>query len=154
MGFEPSRRDDLESLGYILIDFLKGTLLKCWYFEIVSFQLLKSYKITGTLPWKNITAASKKELGQKIFEAKSSISVDILCKDVPIEFKQYLNYCKSLAYDEKPDYEYLRQCFLAYVIIQFQFFKIMLCYARPSPVAHNILINILWRYPTKLIKSI
>ena len=83
-----------------------------------TFKRFLLYKITGTLPWKNITAASKQELDQKIFEAKSSTSVEILCKDIPIEFKQYLNYCKSLGFDEKPDYEYLRQCFLAYIILR------------------------------------
>ncbi len=38
-----------------------------------------------------------------------STPVEELCKGFPAEFATYLNYCKTLRFDEKPDYSYLRQ---------------------------------------------
>ena len=37
---------------------------------------------------------------------------ETLCKGLPIEFTTYLNYCKGLKFEEKPDYTYLRNMFL------------------------------------------
>ena len=37
--------------------------------------------------------------------------IDVLCKGAPCEFATYLNYCRSLRFEEKPDYSYLRQLF-------------------------------------------
>jgi len=35
--------------------------------------------------------------------------VEVLCKGFPSEFATYLNYTKSLRFDDKPDYAYLRK---------------------------------------------
>ena len=34
-----------------------------------------------------------------------------LCRGFPNEFAIYLNYCRSLRFDDKPDYSYLRKLF-------------------------------------------
>lgn len=44
-------------------------------------------------------------------EKKMSTPVEILCKSLPIEFSTYLNYCRSLRFEDKPDYLYLRKMF-------------------------------------------
>lgn len=38
-------------------------------------------------------------------------SLEDLCKGFPEEFAIYLNYCKSLKFEERPDYAYLRRLF-------------------------------------------
>jgi len=37
--------------------------------------------------------------------------VKILCKHFPKEFSTYLDYCRAIRFDEKPDYAYLRRLF-------------------------------------------
>ncbi|TID21151.1 hypothetical protein CANINC_003431 [Pichia inconspicua] len=88
MGIEQSRRDDLESLGYVLIYFCRGTL-----------------------PWQGLKAATKRQKYDRILERKLSIPTEVLAKGLPIEFTHYLNYVKSLRFDDKPDYIYLRRMF-------------------------------------------
>jgi len=36
---------------------------------------------------------------------------EVLCRSFPNEFAIYLNYCRSLRFDDKPDYSYLRKLF-------------------------------------------
>lgn len=86
-GIELTRRDDLESIGYMLI-----------------------YLITGTLPWFGIEG-SYSEKYEKIYKLKANISNEDLCKDLPIEMCKYMKYVKSLKFDEDPDYDYLRKLF-------------------------------------------
>jgi len=88
MGIEQSRRDDMESLGYVLMYFNRGNL-----------------------PWQGLKAANKKQKYEKISEKKMSTPVEVLCKGFPSEFSMYLNYCRGLRFDEAPDYMYLRQLF-------------------------------------------
>jgi serine/threonine protein kinase len=88
LGFEQSRRDDLESLGYVLMYFNKGQL-----------------------PWQGLKATTKKDKYNRIAEKKMSTPVEVLCKRHPVEFATYLNYCRNLKFDEKPDYAYLRRLF-------------------------------------------
>jgi hypothetical protein len=38
-------------------------------------------------------------------------STESLCKGYPEEFSSYVNYCKNLKFDEKPDYIYLKRLF-------------------------------------------
>ena len=35
--------------------------------------------------------------------------IEVLCKNYPPEFATYLQYCRSLRFDDKPDYAYLRR---------------------------------------------
>jgi serine/threonine protein kinase len=88
MGYEQSRRDDLESIGYVLMYFLRGFL-----------------------PWQGAQANTKQEKYQKIMEKKINTPVDVLCKGFPVEFAQYLSYCKALNFEDRPDYGYLRRLF-------------------------------------------
>ena len=80
-GIRQSRRDDLESMLYILIYFLKGKL-----------------------PWQDIKAKQKEERHKLIFQIKSKVTIESLCKDIPEEFAELLKYVKSLQFDEKPYY--------------------------------------------------
>jgi len=48
---------------------------------------------------------------KKISEKKIGTPVEQLCKGYPQEFAQYLNYCRSLQFEDKPDYAYLRKLF-------------------------------------------
>lgn len=88
LGIEQSRRDDLESMGFVLMYFMRGSL-----------------------PWQGLPARTKKEKYDKISEKKMSTPTEILCKSFPTEFATYLNYCRSLRFDDKPDYAYLRRLF-------------------------------------------
>ncbi len=88
LGIEQSRRDDMESLGYVLM-----------YFNI------------GTLPWQGLKAATRKQKYERISDKKMSTPVESLCKGFPDEFEMYLNYCRGLRFEEAPDYMYLRQLF-------------------------------------------
>ena len=47
----------------------------------------------------------------EIKRIKRKTSVEDLCKDLPTEFQMYINYCRGLRFDEKPDYAYLRRLF-------------------------------------------
>ena len=44
-------------------------------------------------------------------EKKMTTAVEILCKGLPVEFSTYMNYCRSLRFEDKPDYGYLRKMF-------------------------------------------
>ena len=52
-------------------------------------------------------------------EKKMTTPVEVLCKTLPsiihfiwlVEFSTYLNYCRSLRFEDKPDYSFLRKMF-------------------------------------------
>ncbi|PIN22280.1 Casein kinase (serine/threonine/tyrosine protein kinase) [Handroanthus impetiginosus] len=88
LGIEQSRRDDLESLGYVLLYFLRGSL-----------------------PWQGLKAGNKKQKYEKISEKKVSTSIESLCRGYPSEFASYFHYCRTLRFDDKPDYAYLKRIF-------------------------------------------
>ncbi|CAK78811.1 unnamed protein product (macronuclear) [Paramecium tetraurelia] len=88
VGLEQSRRDDLESLGYVLM-----------------------YLLRGQLPWQNMKASNQKEKYQKIMEKKQETTPEQLCKGFPYELTQYLQYCRNLKFEDKPDYHYIRNLF-------------------------------------------
>ncbi|XP_069154850.1 casein kinase 1-like protein 11 isoform X3 [Solanum lycopersicum] len=88
LGVEQSRRDDLESLGYVLMYFLRGSL-----------------------PWQGLRAGTKKQKYDKISEKKMLTPIEVLCKSYQSEFTSYFHYCRSLRFDDKPDYSYLKRLF-------------------------------------------
>jgi hypothetical protein len=88
LGVEQSRRDDLESLGYVLMYFLRGSL-----------------------PWQGLKAATKKQKYERIMEKKMMTPTESLCRGFPTEMAIYLNCCRSLRFDDRPDYSYLRKLF-------------------------------------------
>ena len=88
LGIEQSRRDDLESIGYILIYFMKGKL-----------------------PWQNVRTAKKQDKYQLIADLKSKIQVELLCKGLPGQFAEYLSYVKGLGFTDQPNYAHLKKLF-------------------------------------------
>ena len=89
---EQSRRDDLESLGYVLMYFLRGSL-----------------------PWQGLKIKSKGDRYKKILEKKKEIKAEDLCRDFPEEFKYYIEYTKELGYNDNPNYDKLKKIFLLLV---------------------------------------
>ena len=89
MGIEQSRRDDLECLGYTLIFMAKGEL-----------------------PWKGMKAETKENKRDKIRCMKKAISPEHLCQGLPSVFANFMHYCRSLKFEDKPDYAALKKNFL------------------------------------------
>lgn len=56
-------------------------------------------------------AATKKQKYEKISEKKMRTPFESLCKGFPQEFVLYFQYVRSLRFDEKPDYAFLRRMF-------------------------------------------
>lgn len=88
LGIEQSRRDDLESVGYLLLYFLRGSL-----------------------PWQGLKAGTKKQKYDRISEKKMLTPAEVLCKSYPSEFISYFHYCRSLRFEDRPDYSYLKKLF-------------------------------------------
>merc|ERR1712087_583783 len=89
-GFVPSRRDDLESIGYLLIHFLRGDL-----------------------PWQGMKAKNTKAKHAKIGACKQATMLEVLCLGYPPEFVSFVKYCRSLEYAQEPNYEHLRKLMTA-----------------------------------------
>jgi len=87
-GAEQSRRDDLESIGYLIIYFMKGKL-----------------------PWQIMKGSNKEDKYLKIYNIKNNISPEILCNSLPYEIIEYIKYVKKLDFEQLPDYNYLRGLF-------------------------------------------
>ena len=85
---EQSRRDDLESVGYVLMYFLRGNL-----------------------PWQGLKIKSKEDRYKKILDKKKETTSEQLCKNFPDEFREYLEYCRNLEYTETPKYDKLKSKF-------------------------------------------
>jgi serine/threonine protein kinase len=85
LGHEQSRKCDLESLGYMLLYFRSG----------------------GRLPWQGIKIEGSDKL-EKVKQIKMTLSVEQMCKGLPIEFQLYFEHIKSLGFEDRPDYDYLR----------------------------------------------
>jgi casein kinase I family protein HRR25 len=94
LGIEQSRRDDLESLGYVLVYFLRGEL-----------------------PWQGLKAKTMKEKYEKIMEKKISTQIEVLCKGFPgmiyfnnlEEIQVFIHYTRDLRFDDRPDYGFLKR---------------------------------------------
>ena len=79
-GNKTSRRDDIESLGYNIIYYMKG----------------------GQLPWNNTDDMNELE------SIKMNISIDELCEGLPEEIKLFIKYAKEMDFYQEPDYKYLK----------------------------------------------
>jgi serine/threonine protein kinase len=88
-GLEQGKKDDLESIGYVLI-----------------------YLLKGSLPWQSINVKNKLEKLKKILVLKIETPSSDLCNGLPQEFEIYLDYCKNLELETEPDYNMLKNLFL------------------------------------------
>ncbi|EDW12792.1 casein kinase I [Drosophila mojavensis] len=87
LGFELGRRDDLESLGYVLMYFLRGSL-----------------------PWQGLSGPRHQKY-EMLAERKQSTKPEDLCKGYPDEFAAYLIYCRNVRFETQPNYLGLRRSF-------------------------------------------
>lgn len=86
---EQSRKDDLESIAYILV-----------------------YLYKARLPWMGIKHKDKKEKYRLIGEKKEATKEEDLCSGMPKEFVVFLKYVKNLDFNEKPHYSALKKMFM------------------------------------------
>jgi len=69
LGIEQSRRDDLESIGYMMI-----------------------YLLKGELPWMGVVARNKNDKYQKIKMKKIDTSLETLCSNLPEQLLRYFEH--------------------------------------------------------------
>ena len=99
LGLEQSRRDDLESIAYILIYFLKGQL-----------------------PWQGLQGETRKEKYEAIFLKKRDTPIDLLCENLPNAFYIFLSEIKRLDFQETPNYSFYRYIFRELFIAEDYFY--------------------------------
>ena len=89
IGKESSRRDDLISLGYVLIKLFKGYL-----------------------PWSSNFGEINKSLFEQLFYLKITNGYGKLFEGLTEELVDYVKYCKKLKFEEDPNYSYLSSLFI------------------------------------------
>ena len=82
-GYQASRRDDLESIAYILIFFMKGSL-----------------------PWEKAESKKKGNKYREIYKLKVLYTPEKLCENLPNEICEFLKYTRNLDFEQEPNYEY------------------------------------------------
>lgn len=110
-GFEQSRRDDLESAGYVLMYFLRGSL-----------------------PWQGIPGKTKDERYKKILQKKNDTTAEELCEGFPEEFQKYIEYTRSMEYEEEPDYDRLRDFFVNVLDKENEVFDYIYVWSTPEEI--------------------
>ena len=88
LGIAQARRDDVESIGYMLVYFLKGKL-----------------------PWQGFKDSDKRAVHGLILKCKQSTTIASLCDGIPKEFADFLHYARSMRFEEEPDLAYTRGLF-------------------------------------------
>lgn len=99
LGIEQSRRDDMESLLYCFVYYMKGNL-----------------------PWQGVKGCSRKEKYAKIMEIKMTTPVELLCKELPSINNLFLTHeigeiiglfrsIRNLKFEEEPDYKHIRKVY-------------------------------------------
>ena len=87
-GLQLSRRDDLESLSYMILYFL-----------------LKK------LPWQGITAKNLEKRYKKIYDKKAELEKWDKFKELPTQIQNFVKYCRSLGFSQDPDYKLMKSYF-------------------------------------------
>ena len=87
-GLQMSRRDDLESLSYIILYFL-----------------------TKKLPWQGIEAKTMAKRYKKIYNKKLELEKWEKFKEIPIQIQNFIKYCRSLKFTQAPNYKKMRDFF-------------------------------------------
>jgi casein kinase 1 len=87
-GLQLSRRDDLESLSYIILYFL-----------------------TKKLPWQGIEAKTLEKRYKKIYNKKVELEKWEKFHQIPIEIQDFIRYCRSLKFTQDPNYKKMRNYF-------------------------------------------
>ncbi|OHT12598.1 CK1 family protein kinase [Tritrichomonas foetus] len=93
LGVEQSCRDDLESVGYVLISLVKGKL-----------------------PWQGLETGSKNDKHDLLSQAKMDTPLETLCQGLPNEFLVYMTRVRNLRFDERPAYTTLRGLFISMMV--------------------------------------
>ena len=83
-GYEQGRRDDIESIGYVLMYFL-----------------------LGVLPWQGLKIKKNEDQFEKIAEKKYNTPFEELTDGQPEEFLMYFKYIDNLKFEDQPNYVYL-----------------------------------------------
>ena len=83
-GYEQGRRDDIESIGYVLMYFL-----------------------LGVLPWQGLKIKKNEDQFEKIAEKKYNTPFEELTEGQPEEFLMYFKYIDALKFEDQPNYLYL-----------------------------------------------
>lgn len=87
LGMQYAKRDDLESLGYMFIYFLRGSL-----------------------PWLDPKGTKLPEY--RIRKIKQDVTLFNLCRDLPEEIQRYMTYVRALKFDQEADYGMLKTLFV------------------------------------------
>ena len=85
LGVEQSRRDDIESLGYMMV-----------------------YLMKGHLPWQGMVNSNPKKKYDRIKKLKIEIKLVDLCAGLPKECIKFIQYARDMKFEDKPNYIYLR----------------------------------------------
>ena len=85
LGYELSRRDDLLTLGYVMV-----------YFTL------------GKLPWQHVDTRRRSARFEDLGRMKQACPPAELCKNCPLQYRKYFEYCNKLEFDEEPDYAMLK----------------------------------------------
>lgn len=85
LGIEQGRRDDLESMMYVVM-----------------------YLYLGHLPWMGVSSKNKKEKYEKIMEMKMTMDINQFFTKFPKELADIFKYVRALDFEQLPDYQFIK----------------------------------------------